>query len=330
MGNMQSRRAITGLALAGALLLSSCNPSAPTPGGSATQFPSASVPVPTPTVTPTPTPAPTPVSTPSPSVAAGPSHVWLIVFENRSYGQVIGSADAPYFNRLSGAYGLATNYHGVARPSEPNYLALISGSTQAVTDDGTHSFDAPTLLQQLDAAGRSWHVYAQNVPGGCFTGATASGGPDGAGTYARKHEPAISFRYVSGDAARCAQITDLSSFDPAVADFTLIVPNLCNDMHDCSTAEGDAWLKGFLPRILESPAWQDNGLVIVTFDESSGGDSSQLVPFVFAGPGIAPGTVDQVRADHYALLRTIQAAFGLPCLAKSCDAAPMEALLPPP
>jgi hypothetical protein len=322
---MRIRRAFIALAVVVTLPLAACSPAA-------TPIPTAGSATPAPATAPaTATLAPSTASpTPTPGVAAGPSRIWLIVMENRSYGQVIGSADAPYLNRLAGAYGLASDYHGVARPSEPNYLALISGSTQGVTDDGTHSFDASTLLEQLDTAGRSWHVYAENVPGGCYTGATASGGPDGSGTYARKHEPAISFRYVSGDPARCAQITDLSSFDPSAVDFSLIVPNLCHDMHDCSTAAGDAWLKAFLPRILESAAWQDNGLVIVTFDESSGSDSSQHVPLVFAGPSVAPGTVDQARADHYALLRTIEAAFGLPCLAKSCDATPMEALLPPP
>jgi acid phosphatase len=328
---MHAARAIAGLAVGGSLLLSACSPSAPVPGGSATPLPA--TPSATRALTPapgTPTTAETSAETPMPSVAGGPSRIWLIVLENRSYEQVIGSPEAPYLNRLAGAYGLASDYHGVARPSEPNYLALVSGSTQGVTDDGAHSFDAPTLFQQLDGAGRSWRVYAENVPTGCFTGSTASGGPDGPGTYARKHEPAISFRYVSDDAARCARISGLSSFDPAAADVSLIVPNLCHDMHDCSTAVGDAWLKGFLPRILDSPAWQDNGLVIITFDEAAGGDSSQRVPLIFAGPGIAPGTVDQGRADHYALLRTIQAAFGLPCLAQSCAAVPMEALLPPP
>src|SRR2546421_2778766 len=116
------------------------------------------------------------------SSAGGPRRVWLIVLENRSYGQLIGDDDAPSINALASRFGLATDYHGVARPSQPNYLALISGSTQGVKDDDVHDLDAKTLLDQLEAAGHSWHVYAENVPAGCYRGATARNGPDGDGT----------------------------------------------------------------------------------------------------------------------------------------------------
>lgn len=267
-----------------------------------------------------------PAFRPSPSVSAV-RRIWLIVMENRSYEQVIGSGKAPFLDDLAARFGSATDYHGVARPSEPNYLALVSGSTQGVRDDGSHDITAPTLFDQLEAAGRGWAVYAENVPGGCFRGSVARGGPDGAGTYARKHEPAISFTAISGDPARCARITDLSHFSPDGADFSLIVPNLCHDMHDCATGVGDAWLRGFVGRITGSPAFADGGLLVVTFDEASGGDGSQHTALVFAGPGIAAGTRATARADHYGLLRTIEDAFGLPCLARSCAAAPMPELL---
>lgn len=257
----------------------------------------------------------------------GARHVWIVVMENRSYDQVIGNPRAPFINELAGDFGLATDYHGVGRPSEPNYLALISGSTQGVTDDGVHDITAPTVLDQLERAGRSWAVYAENLPGGCYTGATAHDGPDGSGTYARKHEPAISFTGISGNPARCARITDLSHFSPGAADFSLIVPNLCHDMHDCSTAQGDAWLRGFVPQITGSAAFADNGLLVVTFDEAGGGDGSQHTVLVFAGPSVAAGTRATQRADHYSLLRTVQEVYGLPCLAESCHAEPMPTLL---
>jgi hypothetical protein len=263
----------------------------------------------------------------APGGKIGVRHVWVIVMENRTYGQVIGNKNAPFLNGLATRYGLATNYQGVAHPSEPNYLALVSGSTQGVTDDGVHNIGAATVFDQLEQAGRSWAVYAENVPSGCFKGATADGGPDGSGTYARKHEPAISFTGVSGNPARCARITDLSHFDPAAADVSLIIPNMCHDMHDCSTATGDAWLRTFVPRITGSPSFADGGLLVVTFDEADGGGNR--VAMVFAGPSVAAGTRVTAPADHYSLLRTIQDAFGLPCLAESCQATPMAALLGP-
>jgi hypothetical protein len=266
-----------------------------------------------------------PFERPAGSVAMGVRHVWIIVMENRSYAKVIGDEDAPFLNGLAGDFGLATDYSGVAHPSEPNYLALVSGSAQGVHDDGVHDIGARTVFDQLEEAGHTWAVYAENVPGDCYPGATAHGGADGSGTYARKHEPAISFTAISGNPARCAHITDLSHFDPAAADVNLIVPNLCHDMHDCSTAQGDAWLRGFVPRITGSPAFADNGLLVVVFDEADGGGNH--VAMVFAGPFVAPKTRVTAPADHYALLRTVQDAFGLPCLAHSCQAHPMPALL---
>ena len=178
-------------------------------------------------------------------------HVYVIVMENREYGQIIGNPAAPYINGLANTYGLATGYTGVAHPSLPNYLALWSGSTQGVTDDGIHTLGARTIADQLEGRQRGWHVAAQNVPLNCSTRASASGGEDGPGTYVRKHEPAISFAAVSSKPARCARITDFSHLAPNAGSLWLIVPNMCNDMHDCSVATGDSFLKRFVPKILE-------------------------------------------------------------------------------
>lgn len=256
-------------------------------------------------------------STPAAATLPAFSHVYVLVLENHDLAGIIDSGAAPYLRSLADRYALATAYAGVAHPSEPNYLALFSGSTQGIHDDGVHSFDARTLADQLEAAGKDWRVYAQNVPGGCYTGATASGGPDGQGTYARKHNPAISFTGISGNPSRCANIQDFSSFDPAAAPFELIVPNLCNDMHDCSVAHGDAWAASFVPRILTSPAWQQGGVLFITFDEGSG---SQPVPTIVVSTGARAGFRSSVPHDHYSLLRTIEDAWHLPCLANACTA----------
>jgi hypothetical protein len=262
--------------------------------------------------------------------SATPPRIWLVVLENRSYAQVIGSNQAPSLTALANRYGLATDYHAVARPSQPNYLALVSGSTQGVADNTSHDISAPSLFEQLDDAGRSWRVYAENVPEGCFSGASANGGADGPGTYARKHEPAISFTAISGNPSRCARITNLAAFNPDAADapdFSLIVPNLCHDMHDCSTREGDRWLGSFASRLLASNAFRNGGILLVTFDESDGDDAGQHVALVVARGGMAQGTRFRERATHYSLLRSIQDAYGLPCLATSCDARAIPGLL---
>jgi phosphatidylinositol-3-phosphatase len=248
-------------------------------------------------------------------------HIWVIVLENKSYDAIEDSQVAPFLSGLIAQGGLATAYSGVGRPSQPNYLALFSGSTQGVTDDAPHDIDAPNLADQLEAAGRTWGEYAENVPAGCFPGETASGGRDGSGEYARKHAPAISFDSIRSNPARCANIHDLAAFKPGVVDYALIVPNLCHDMHDCSIPDGDAWLRGFVPQITASAAFRDGGLLVVTFDEGdphAQGDAR--VATILVSPAVKAGSRSAIEHDHYSLLRTIQSAWGLDCLAESCRA----------
>ncbi len=284
-------------------------------------IPSSSTPVPA-----TSLPAPTLIGGASPgsSISAGPlggmpafSHVYLIVLENRSYSAVVGNSDAPYLNSLIASYGLATNYHAVGSPSEPNYLALVSGSTQGISDDGSHDISAPNLADQLESAGRTWAAFEQGLPSPCFTGGSSTGGTDSAGPYVRKHNPLISFTSISRNPGRCAHITDFTTFDPAAADFELIVPDESNDMHNGTTAQGDAFMSGFVPRILGSEAWHQGGVLFIAWDEAAGGDH---VPLIVVSPLTPAGMQSDVQHDHYSLLRSIEDSFGLPCLASACDA----------
>jgi phosphatidylinositol-3-phosphatase len=249
------------------------------------------------------------------------SHIYLIVLENEERGSIIGNSAAPYINHLASSYGLATNYTAISHPSEPNYIALVSGSTNGVTNDGTYDLQGPSVFDQVDASGRTWQVAAQNNPGDCYARAIASGGADGPGTYVRKHNPAISFVSISRNPSLCARIGNFHGFDPAGASFTWIEPNLCNTMHDCSIRTGDSWLASFLPTILASGAWQQGGLVLLTFDEGGtnirGG--GQVATIVISPLG-KPGFVSNVAHNHYSLLRTIEVAWGLPCLANACRA----------
>ena len=154
-------------------------------------------------------------------------------------------------------------------------------------------------------------------------GPGSSGGEDGPGTYVRKHEPAISFQDISTDARRCAQITDFTHFDPTASDFELVVPNLCNDMHDCSVTTGDQWLATFVPRITSSASFQNSALFI-TWDEGTttvGGGGH--VPTVVVSPLTSIGYQSATAHTHYSLLRTVQDAWGLPCLNLTCGASNM-------
>jgi phospholipase C len=242
----------------------------------------------------------------------------------------VTSSSMPYLYGLSTRYGLAKEMYAIAHPSEPNYIALWSGSTQGVTDNAVHDIDAESLSSQVTAAGKEWRVYAQDVPGDCFIKATHRGGADGpgvSGTYARKHEPAISFRSVSGSTSECAKIQPLAAFDTTAFDVALIVPNLCNDAHDCSLAKGDAFLQAFLPSVFSSPEWPHT-LLVVSFDEgSSDKNGGGNVFTVVARQGLSGATSSTVHT-HYDVLRTIEDLLGLPCLANACGATPLAEFLP--
>ncbi|MEO8511881.1 MAG: hypothetical protein ABI534_11665 [Chloroflexota bacterium] len=114
-----------------------------------------------PTPTPAPTRTPTPSATATPTATSGaptrPSHVFVVVLENKSASQALGR-HADYLKSLADRYGLATYYVAASHPSQPNYMELFSGSTQGVTDDDPHDIDAPTLADQLEVAGLTCRV----------------------------------------------------------------------------------------------------------------------------------------------------------------------------
>src|SRR5712692_3617827 len=60
-------------------------------------------------------------------------HVFVIMMENTSYTSLIGNPNAPFINSTATNYGLATNYFGVAHPSQPNYIAATMVTGTAIT-----------------------------------------------------------------------------------------------------------------------------------------------------------------------------------------------------
>ena len=268
---------------------------------------------------------PSPSPSPTPLIPAF-NHIYLIVLENKEYGSIVGAKAAPYENGLIARYGLATAMDAEAHPSEPNYIAMTSGGLQGVTGDGYYNLAVPNVFDQIVAAGRTWHVYAQNYPGNCYTGSVASGGVDGwgyAGGYARKHNPAISYTSVSRNKALCANITRLAGFNPAAADFEMIIPNLINDMHSSSVQAGDIFLKAFVPKIIDSPAFAGS-VLFITWDEggSARGGGGHIATIVIS-PEMTPAARYTVRCSHYAMLRTIEDAWGMPPLGLAAKTAPL-------
>ncbi|HEX2625796.1 MAG TPA: alkaline phosphatase family protein [Candidatus Limnocylindrales bacterium] len=264
---------------------------------------------------------PPPTPSPSPASALGINHVVVVWLENEEATGVT-AATMPYLFGLATQYGRADAYYGVGHPSLPNYLAVWSGSTQGVIDDGTHDLGAPSLSSQMAAAGRSWRTYAQDYPStsGCHTGSSYSGGADGpgvAGTYARKHDPAMSFTAVS-TTSQCSNIEPLAKFDPS-ANVAFVVPNLCNDGHDCSLATADDFLKAFVPKVTGAADWAHT-LLVISFDEGSTSTNGGGRVFTAVIRDGLSGVVSTTTHTHYSLLRTIQNLNGLACLANSCGA----------
>jgi len=291
-------------------------------------------PTPTPLSTPppTPTPAATPLPTPTP-IGSGTlpnfSHVFLIVMENEESTGIMGNNAAAYINTLATGHGLATQYFAVSHPSLPNYLALTAGSTFGIASDCTGCYvNATNIADQVESSGRSWKGYLESMPSSCYVG--------DAYPYMQKHNPFIYYNDVRTNAARCAEhvvpFTQLSTdlVNGTVPNLAWITPNMCNDMHDCSIATGDAWLANVVPGILASSAFQNGGVLFITWDEgeSSAGccgnaAGGQVATLVIAPNGVA-GLRSTIAETHYSLLRTIEDAWGLSALGQAASAVAMR------
>ena len=250
--------------------------------------------------------------------------------ENKPASSIVGNADAPYFNQLLTTYAHASQYSAITHPSLPNYLALTSGTTGGITSDcnpsgGSCLVTSPNLADSLHAAGRSWRMYAEGMPVPCSAANT--------GRYAVKHNPFLYYPSVTASAAYCSQHdVPFSAFAADLATpstlptFSFVSPDLCNDMHSCPIATGDAWLSRVVPQILASPAFtSQRSLLVVTFDEGDSGDN--VVACVFAGPAARRGAASNAAYTHYSLLRTIEDGLGVQPVGQSATAAPMTDLL---
>ena len=229
-------------------------------------------------------------------------HIVVVMFENHAYSQINGSSSAPYFNSLAAQGAKFTQSYGVTHPSEPNYLALFSGSTQGITDDSCpHTFGGNNIANQLLTTGKSFKSYSESMPSDGYTGCTS-------GTYARKHNAAPFFSNVPATSNVRYSTFPTSANYASLPTVSYIDPNLCNDMHDCSVGTGDTWLKNNLDAYAQW-AKTHNSLLIVTFDEDNGGSSNHIFT-AFVGAHTQVGSFSN-QINHYNVLSTIESAYGL-------------------
>jgi acid phosphatase len=234
-----------------------------------------------------------------------PDHIVIVIEENKSFTQIIANREAPYINELAKRGALFTQSYGVTHPSQPNYLALFSGSTRGIASNACPlDLGGDNLATQLQAKGLSFTSYAESMPEAGYDGCVY-------GAYMRKHNPVANWKnHAALNQPFSAFPTDFSKL-PTVS---FVIPDQLNDMHDGSIEQGDTWLKNNIEQYAQW-AMKHNSLLIVTWDEDNGSSNNRIAT-IFVGQMVKPGQYKQ-RIDHYNLLHTIEEIYRLPYLGKS-------------
>jgi len=281
-----------------------------------------------------------PLSITSPNRPTGwTGSVFTIVMENHSASEIIGNKDAPYINQLAAQGVVASGYHdSFVHPSEPNYIWMVSGENFGVLDDNDpdshHLSSTSHLVDQLEQAGLTWKTYQESMGAPC--------GLKSHGRYAAKHNPFVYFDDVNGwngttfdPTVRCNDhVVDYTQLDADLAakdvpDYVFITPNLDNDMHDGSIAQGDTWLAHEIPKLLATDAYKQGGVLFLFWDEGGGTPSSDDPPFISVSPNGKAGVVSTVDYDTSSYLKTVQSVLGvetLPCVTSRSAVAAMDDL----
>lgn len=284
-------------------------------------------------------------------------HVFLLIMENEGYKQIIGNSDAPIINALAQDYGIATNYRGVADPSEPNYVAMLGGDFFGINSDDPYWFPGHTIpanangsptnvMSQLGQAGLTWRGYFQTMPYPGYRGYCYPDKCNGIPDFDTKHNGIVNFAELQTP-AEFGKMFPFTQFSAdlaagAIPNFSYIVPNECSDMHGAPPwcvdsdntgtlqqswliAEGDKFAGSLVNQITSSSMWETgNNAIVIVFDEGNIA-TSQIATIVITNHG-PRGITDNTSYNHYSLLASIEQTFGLGCLVNSCTATPMAPL----
>lgn len=259
----------------------------------------------------------------SATTAANAPHLMIVMMENREYSDVIGNASAPRINGIAADSGLATQAYGIRHPSQPNYIALITGSTQGIVDDSPHVVDVPSLPLQLRDAGVGWRAYMGGMPTACDTEAQN-------GQYALKHNPFMSIRAVRDDPSLCGSVVPGSRLAGDLAagtapPFVFVSPGLCDDGHDCHTDVADTALGKLVDMVTASSWYAQGGVIVVAWDEGTtdagccGTSVGGHMPLVVLSSALPRGTRLDTPLDQEGMLRGIEEFYRLPLLEHAAD-----------
>ena len=245
-----------------------------------------------------------------------PDHIVLVSLENEDFSTIVGNtADAPFLNQLISEGMLFTNYDGLTHPSQANYIALFSGSTQGVTNNGAiPQFPAsvPTLASALAAKGLTFGGYAET-------------------TSNPEREPWTHFANSAADARNMSAFPQTAAGFANLPTVSFISPNDADNMTPTSdngggVPAGDAWVQANLAAYA---AWAqaNNSLLIITFDENNTNPAvtyPDQIATIVVGAGVPAGVTNGSQADTYSLLNTIQSLYGLTPVGVSAGAPALD------
>jgi acid phosphatase len=243
-------------------------------------------------------------------------HVVIVMEENSNYSSVVGNnSSMPYLKSLIDNYGLATQYYANTHPSIGNYLMLVTG--QVLTNDDSETpesfpVSADNIVRELSANGKTWKAYAEDLPSVGYIGGNT-------GNYAVRHVPLAYLTDVQDSTATRQGLVPFTQFATdldggTLPNFSFVTPNLCNDAHNCAVSTADAWLKTNIAPLLTSSPFKDDGLLIITFDESENDNihGGGRVAAVFVSPAFSKkGYQSTTLYQHQSTLRLMLKSLGV-------------------
>lgn len=237
-------------------------------------------------------------------------HAVIVVEENHDFAQA-DSVHMPYLHSLMAQYGYATQYYANTHPSIGNYFVLTAGQIITNSDSYSATITEDNIVRHLLAAGKTWKSYAEDLPSVGYTGQKSGG-------YARKHNPLSFFSDVVNDSAQLKRLVPFTQFATDLAGDTLpnyafVVPNLCNDAHDCSLETADAWLQTNIAPLLASPSFQTDGLLVIVFDEADTDNThgGGRIVWTAISPKAKRGFTSATLYQHENTLRLMAEGLGL-------------------
>ncbi|MFL6299516.1 MAG: alkaline phosphatase family protein [Terriglobales bacterium] len=260
------------------------------------------------------------------------NNIVLVVLENEDFSSIIGNPNMPFLNGLASSNAVATQYFANTHPSIGNYFMLTTGQTITNDDAFGGTVSADNIARELTSAGKSWRVYAENLPSTGYTGGDVY-------PYLKHHNPFAYFTDVIGT-PQAQNIVSFSEFNSDVTsaglpNFALVLPNAQNDMHDCppgfpsctlqdKAANTDRWLQTNISPLVNNRNFQNNGLLIITFDESAGDSTNGggRVATILVGAHVRTQFSSTTMYQHQSVLRLVLQSLGVGTLPGAAANAP--------